>query len=165
MDDVCQYSKLYRLLRDDEDPKKEGITAEMPNAEVSVHDHVSFGSRQCSQFISTSATWDAIMTFADYKVSYPKRIARINIEKLEEIGGVSYIDLTDEDKRDKFLEDSRADKFARKFKEVLIIGTIPASCIDKIYLIPESESEIDSDSEAESDFEDEYFDGYDEFLY
>ena len=83
MDDFCQYHKLYRLLRSDEDPQSDGITTEEPDANVTVHDHVSFGSKNWSQYISTSASWDAIMTFANYKHSYPKRIAKINVDELE----------------------------------------------------------------------------------
>lgn len=154
MESFCQYHKLYRLLRSDEDPEEDGITAEEPDAEGTVHDHVSYGSKFCSQYISTSASWDAIMTFANYKLSYPKRIARINVDKLEDIGDLTFIDLTDEDNRDEFLHDARANNFARKFEEVLIIGEIPPSCIDNVYVIHEPESETDSDSDSGSDYDD-----------
>ena len=48
MDHFCQYHKLYRLLRSDEDPIFDKITAKKkkkPDAYVTVHDHVSFGSK------------------------------------------------------------------------------------------------------------------------
>ena len=151
MEDFCQYHKLYRLLRSDEDPKYDGITAEEPDANVTVHDHVSFGSKYCSQYISTSASWEAIMTFTNYKLSFPKRIAKINVDTLEEIGDVKFIDLTDEDNRIDLLDDARANNFARKFEEVLIIWEIPPCCIEKVYVFHEPESDTESDSDSDND--------------
>lgn len=131
-DDICFYANLYRLLREDEDPKRDGLMAQDPFAKASVHDHVSYGSTSRSQYISTSATWNAVATFAFHKKAFPKLIAKINVKKLQRIGGVSFVDLTKEENRTNYLLDSRASNFARKFEEVLIVGKIPPSCIDNI---------------------------------
>ena len=152
--EVCQYSYLYRLLRDQENPRDIGITAEAPDAKVSVHDHVRFGSNFCSQYISTSATWHAILIFASKKKSYPQRIAKINVAALED-EEVSFIDLTDEENREDLLEDERANNFARKFQEVLIEGAIPPECIDNIFIKtgPMEDFESEAESEADSDYD------------
>ena len=149
---VCPYNYLYRLLRPDEEPLEYGITAEDPDAEVSVHDHVSFGSSYCSQYISTSASWAAILEFASHKKYFPKRIAKINVCELEDTGDVEFIDLTDPENREDFLEDAKADNFSRKYEEVLVIGEIPPHCIDEVRWLHEPESDSESDSESDYDY-------------
>lgn len=101
MDKFCRHNELFRLLRDDENPQKDGLTAQLPKEDVSVQDFVIYGSELYTQFISTSATWDAIVTFSNYKTSYPKRIARINLENLKHTDDVCYIDLTEKKKQKK----------------------------------------------------------------
>ena len=134
MEAACHYPYLYRLLRDDENPQINGITAFMPNAIMSVHEHVSGGSYTSSQYISTCATWEAVVEFASRSTTFPRRVATINAQALTSTG-VGFIDLTTEEKRWMLLNDDRARNFARKFQEVLIVGEIPPSCIVQISTI------------------------------
>ena len=84
--------------------------------------------------------------------------------KLEDCGGVKFIDLTDERMRQNHLEDQRAKNLTRKYKEVFITGEIPASCIidmDTLFK-PESDSDSDnfysdSDESRDSDSDDEWW--------
>ena len=131
----CQHSRLYRLLRKDEQPKEEGIIARSPNANKSVQEHVNFGSNFTSQFISTSASMPAVRAFARRRFPIGKRIATINVDELTKLGDVYYIDLTDRDNRDKYRLEGRAEAVARKFTEVLILGDIPPTCIEDITVI------------------------------
>ena len=72
-----------------------------------------------------------------------------------------FLDLTEEDNRINFLDDARANNFARKFEEVLIIGEIPPSCIDKVYVFHEPGSDTESDFyDNSTDTESESDDGY-----
>ena len=131
----CQYSRLYRLLREDERPKEEGIIAEKPTANKSVHDHVNFGSRFCSQFISTSASMSSARAFANWRSPIGKRIATIKVDELTKLGDVYYVDLTIGVNRDDYLDDLCAERRAKKYNEVLILGDIPPSCIEDITVI------------------------------
>ena len=135
MEATCQYSYLYRLLRSDEYPQVNGIAAQWPGGTVSVHDHVSGGSYAPSQFVSTCATWEAVVMFAAHSTTYPKQVAVINELALSNTGVAGFIDLTKQYNRLNLLHDDRAMNFARKFQEVLITGQIPASCIVQIYTI------------------------------
>ncbi|XP_053395519.1 uncharacterized protein LOC128555839 [Mercenaria mercenaria] len=47
-------TKLYRLLRDNENPMEEGIKAKLPHEDKTPLQHIRHGSRQDSQWISTS---------------------------------------------------------------------------------------------------------------
>lgn len=129
METTCQYTYLYRLLRSDENPQENGITAKLPTANVSVHDHVSGGSYAPSQFISTSATWGAVLMFSAKSQTLHKRVATINAEALT---GTGFYDLTNEPNRNYWLKDDWAKNCARKFNEVLIVGGIPPSCIVRV---------------------------------
>ena len=131
----CQHSRLYRLLREDEQPKEEGIKAQSPNANKSVREHVNFGSNFTSQFISTSASMAAVRDFASCRFSKGKRIATINVDELTKLGDVYYIDLTDRANRDKYRLEGRAVTVARKYTEVLILGDIPPTCKEDITVI------------------------------
>ena len=131
----CQYSRLYRLLREDEMPKEEGIIAKRPDANKSVQEHVNCGSMFTSQFISSSASMPAVRAFARHRSPIGKRIATINVEELTKLGDVYYIDLTERDNRDKYGLEGRAVAVARKYTEVLILGDIPLTCIDDITVI------------------------------
>ena len=135
MEATCQYRFLYRLLRPDENPQVNGIKAECPGANVSVHEHVSTGSNRKSQYISSCASPEAVETFAERSSTFPKRVAKINVDELEDIGEARFIDLTEWDNRLDLLEDDKAMNFARKFEEILIVGEIPTSCIVQIYRI------------------------------
>lgn len=129
----CRYRCLYRLLRKDESPTENGIQARKPAATTTPEDHVSSGSSKASQFISTSASWQAITNFATHSITNPKRIAIINCVN---IPGVQYIDLTSKDMREKHLETEKSVNFAVKFAEVLIIGEIRPEFIVGVYTIP-----------------------------
>ena len=131
----CQESRLYRLLREDEQPKEEGIIAQSPNANKSVQEHVNFGSNFTSQFISTSASMSAVRAFASRRFSKGKRIATINVDELTKLGDVYYVDLTIPDNRYKYRLEGRAFTVARKYTEVLILGDIPPTCIEDITVI------------------------------
>ena len=131
----CQYSRLYRLLREDEKPKVEGIIALNPNANKSVQAHVNVGSNFTSQFISSSASMPAVRAFARLGFHIGKRIATINVDELTKLGDVYYVDLTIPDNRDKYRLEGRAVAVARKYTEVLILGDIPPTCIENITVI------------------------------
>ena len=131
----CQYSRLYRLLREDERPKEEGIIAEKPNANESVHFHVDHGSNHSTQFISTSTSMDSARAFARWRSPRGKRIATINVDELTKLGDVYYVDLTIADNRSEYLNNRRAEGRARKYGEVVILGDIPPICIEDITVI------------------------------
>ena len=78
--------------------------------------------------------------------------------KLEDCGGVKFTDQTDERIRHIHLEDQLANNLIRKYKEVLITGMIPASCIIDVNTLwkPDSDSDscnIYSDSDESRDSE------------
>lgn len=150
---TCQfrYSKLYRLLRNDES-REMGFRAKSPNATVSVNDHVRFGSKNNSQYISTSSSWGEVVAWSNNKKQYPKYIATIDVAKLEKHGGVKFIDLTDETVRNRLLNDTTSRNRARKYGEVLIIGEIPPSCITDVHC--DSFDSDDSNSSYGSGFDD-----------
>ena len=138
MASFIQYPQLFRVLRDDENPSYNGISAKNPYGNETVESHVSNGSqaRHRSQYISTSATREAAEEFAMRGFNYfpgSRRIAVINTVKLG--NAVKYIDLTLPPVLDQVipLSNERARNFARYFKEVIIEGYIPAACIDVVY--------------------------------
>lgn len=159
-----RHDKLYRLLRRNENAKDEGIRAQIPNANVTIHKHVSEGSSNGSQYISTSASWGSILAWARNKKAFPKHIATIDVAKLEDCGGVKFIDLTDERMRQLHLKDQRAKNLTRKYEEVLITGVIPASCIIDVNTLSEPDSDsdsynlyCDSDESRDSDSDDDWW--------
>ena len=124
------YNYLYRLLRPDEwNARSTGIRAKQPYQNVSIHQHVLHGSKGASQYISTSASWNAIEKFAGLTTSNPTKVAVINCQRLY---GVIYIDLTNPLARLRYLQNERAHNYAAKYKEVLIIGYISPHCIEAI---------------------------------
>ena len=143
-------------MKNGEDAREEGINAALPDAEVSVHDHVRVGSSHRSQFISTSASLSAIHAFAEHKRSFPKRIATIDVDALKKLDEVYFIDLSDVVNRERHLRDETATNCARKYQEVLVLGDIPSSCVKDIeVLFSDSESDFNSDSNSNSD--DDYY--------
>ena len=158
-----RYDKLYRLLRPNENPTQEGIKAQEPNSNFTIHKHVSEGSSFGTQYISTSASWDSMVAFAGNKKACRKRIATIDVVKLEDCGGATFIDLTDASMRVRHLNDQRAKNLTRKYDEVLIKGVVPASCIldvQELYM-PNSESDdSDWDSDDDSDDSDDDYGNY-----
>ena len=131
----CNYSRLYRLLRADEDPEKDGITPRRPDADESVNYHVLKGSSFPSQFISTSASRIMVRAFANHREPINKRIATINVDKLKTMDEVYFIDLTEPGNRNTYLSKGIACNRARKYDEVLILGDIPSSCVEKVEVI------------------------------
>lgn len=135
---TCQYQYLYRLLRPDEVPHlgTTGITAKAPMSPVNEYQHVREGSYTESKYISTSATWPAVVTFAGERTS--PAYAKINATQCK--GRVQFLDLTIEEIRKNFFIPPtghpeggiKANNFASKFDEVLIQGVIPPSCITLI---------------------------------
>ena len=124
------HKHLYRLLRADEgNAKCTGIRAKNPTGNVTIQQHVSYGSSGMSQYISTSASKKAIRKFAQLTTTTPAMVAVINCQHLE---GVVYIDLTKDVVRRKHLCSERAVSLATKFEEVLIIGYIPSYCIESV---------------------------------
>ena len=119
------YRYLYRLLRSDENPCSRGIKAKVPWANVSIEDHVRYGSRgKSSQYISTSASIEGARNLKNIcrKTSDPK-IAKIDCEGLSD---VEYFDLTTEANRNKYLSSNDARRYVIRFHEVLVKGYIPA---------------------------------------
>ncbi|XP_053395514.1 uncharacterized protein LOC128555835 [Mercenaria mercenaria] len=79
---------LYRLLREDENPLAEGIKAKLPLDESLPLSHVRNGSRKDSQWISTTASIEAVEKFV--RLRWKKRgrrsvcrVVKINRKKLE----------------------------------------------------------------------------------
>ena len=124
------YNYLFRLLRPDEwHARMQGIAAKNPYGNTSVQQHVAYGSRGISQYISTSASWQAVLDFARNTTANPTAVAVINCARLQ---NVMFIDLTNPLTRSLCLEPGRSWNFATKYKEVLIIGYIPPYCIERI---------------------------------
>ena len=105
------------------------------------------------------------MAFARNKKAFTKRIATIEVAKLEDYGGVKFIDLTNASMRQRHLEDQRAKNLTSKYNEVLITGVIPASCIidmNELYMpVSDSDdSDLDSNDDSDDDSDDDYGDCY-----
>ncbi|KAK3103267.1 hypothetical protein FSP39_017994 [Pinctada imbricata] len=154
---------LYRLLNETDDPDV-GITSKDPDADEEVEEHVGHGSAAGyeSQFISTTSNYDAVYDFAQLTYKTFIRVVKIDLEKLKMESEIEVIDLTDEDIRDEHIKFQRADRFAQKFDEVLLVGCIPPSCIKLIYagekkLMPMTEPDTDS-SCSESGSDDQSYD-------
>jgi hypothetical protein len=113
---------LYRLLRPDENPYY-GLSAKNPYANISVEDHVGYGSAGLeSQYISCCKSQSAMHRFSANTYTYPKRVVEIRISD------AYVIDLTDPETLDKCIPpwNARARNFATKFEEVLLVGFIPS---------------------------------------
>lgn len=129
-----KYTYLYRVLRPDEDPAK-GLKAASPNSTTSISDHVAYGSKRCTQFISTSADKGTARKFANLgmqrKRVSSKRIVTIDVEKLKTEPKIKrVVDLTNSIYRSVYCSgNSRAERFAETWCEVIIEGEIPAICI------------------------------------
>ncbi|XP_060579846.1 uncharacterized protein LOC132736672 [Ruditapes philippinarum] len=69
-------TKLYRLLRDDEEnPLENGVTAKLPLADETPLHHIRHGSRTQSQWISTSRSLDDVKKLIRYKILHEGRKA------------------------------------------------------------------------------------------
>ena len=138
------YIFLYRLLREDEwhyeticeihgairATLNGPIKAKNPDSDVSVLKHVDVGSYspRHSRYISTSASQQAIEMFARKSKTKVKMVVKISCHLLKD---VDYIDLTEKAIRDKHIpqDEERANNFAKKFHEVLLVGEIPERCV------------------------------------
>ena len=92
-------TKLYRLLRDDEnDPLKDGITAKLPLADKTPLEHIRYGSRTHaqSQWISTSRSLSDVEELIRYK---RRKEGRFKVCKVVEIDEQKLITHENEFKR------------------------------------------------------------------
>jgi hypothetical protein len=117
---------VYRVIRPDEDPSA-GLFPKNPDANVSVDEHVRFGSRPGfeSQYISTTKNIDVAQGWA---ARSGNRIVSIDLGQVD--GDI--IDLSTYQDRDYYLLDSKGRGYAMKSEEVLINGSVPASAIDLV---------------------------------
>lgn len=135
MDLNIRHTFLYRVLRPDENPA-EGLKPKSSYSLTSLAEHVAFGSRISSKYISTSSDKQTALRFARMGMQRRggrKRIVTLDVEKLKNVPGIEIIDLTNP----LYLlihcgSNSRAIRYANDWKEVLLVGTIPTECIIEI---------------------------------
>jgi hypothetical protein len=127
---------LYRLLRPEESCK-DGLRAKNPHSNTSVFVHVTRGSYgPQSKYISTCGSWEAVNSLRS-KSRSPGQIVKIHEDKLP--SSVNIIDLRCQENRDDYIDDdddddddevSKFNNFANKFEEVLLVGHVPARCLE-----------------------------------
>lgn len=125
---------VYRLLRQGE--VYNPLSAKKPVAQETVFDHVLKGSNAGfqSQFISTCADLSTVRKFAS-KSAAPGIIVKINISNLDQN---RIIDLQQQNVRNLYTNGETDDNinkfnnFAKCFKEVLLIGSIPKDSIEVV---------------------------------
>ncbi|WAQ96918.1 hypothetical protein MAR_029608 [Mya arenaria] len=115
--------RLYRLLRDDENPSKNGISAKAPNAGKDLESHVAKGSWNWrSQYISCTSSLEMAVNFASKRYKNGRyRIAFLDRDRIESDESIELIDMSDGGD----FENDSARNFARYFKEVVVVGKIP----------------------------------------
>lgn len=126
---------LYRLLRGNENFQF-GLSANDPNSNVAVFNHVAYGSNgPDSKYISTCGSLEAVRRFASNSWN-GGMIVSLNTDLAP---GVEVIDLRDLLVRNNYIPQnasaealSRFNNFATAFEEVLLVGNIPANCIQLI---------------------------------
>jgi len=119
-------SKLYRVLRDDENPETDGLTAKNPQATMSLEEHVERGSwGSGSQFISCSNNEQSAINFAR---NAPFRIAELDRKKIEKDPKIIVYDVSD----GTHFEGEKTNNFARKFGEVCLEGHVPAEYVRSV---------------------------------
>ncbi|WP_430931177.1 DUF6531 domain-containing protein [Saccharicrinis sp. 156] len=125
--DIFGLEIIYRLLRSDEDPSK-GLSAKKPNRGMTVHGHVSSGSRnKGSQFISTSKDPTYL---ADKWHSPGQKMVAIDTDKLGP--NVQIIDISTKEKAIASGVGSGSANIPAKSKEVLLVGEIPADAMEEV---------------------------------
>lgn len=136
-----KFPKLYRLLREGE-KKENGLRAKSPESDRSVANHVASGSNGgCSKYISTCSTLSAAYNWRGLKTKRRryrngiKTIVEIDVGKLP--SNVDIIDLTSEELRKPHEvcnenTNNTFHKFAQAHGEVLLVGHIPADCLQYI---------------------------------
>ncbi|XP_053395516.1 uncharacterized protein LOC128545836 [Mercenaria mercenaria] len=77
-------TKLYRLLRDDENPLDEGIKAKLPNEDKTPLQHIRHGSRHNSQWISTSRNLSDVDELIRFKRRKEGRSRRCRVVEIDE---------------------------------------------------------------------------------
>ena len=126
---------LYRLLRPEESCE-DGLRAKNPHSNTSVFVHVTRGSYgPQSKYISTCGSWEAVNSLRR-KSRNPGEIVKIHEDRLP--SNVKIIDLRLQEKRDDYIDDDDDDEesirkfnnFANKFEEVLLVGRVPARCLE-----------------------------------
>ncbi len=125
--DIWGLEILYRLLRSDEN-WTEGLTAKKPERGMTVHGHVSSGSRnKGSQFISTSK--DPVY-LADRWHQPGQIMVAIDTDKLGK--DVQIIDISTKEKAIAAGVGSGSASFPAKSKEVLLVGYVPPSAMEEV---------------------------------
>ena len=127
---------LYRLLRPDE-CCGDGLRAKNPNSTTSIFDHVIRESHgPPSKYISTCGSWGAMNSFRSRSFN-PGLIVKIQIDKLP--SGVAIIDLRTQENRYQYIDNDvdndsicKFSNFATYFEEVLLIGNVPAWCLEVV---------------------------------
>lgn len=125
---------VYRVIRADEDPTL-GLTAKRPDRGMTVHGHISTGSRnRGSQYISTRRDLEGALARAEADGGL--RVVRIDLDAIQAPGTVGpsrIIDLSTPEAAVLHLNPaSPAFRFAIDSREVLVVGHIPASAIQVV---------------------------------
>lgn len=134
--------KVYRVLREDENPDK-GIFAKAPDREhITIAGHVNNGSKKTfkgSKYISTTKSFEVALENATKDImnagkAQDLRIIQIDLNKVPN----TYYDLTDPDIQDKYLVNSKGEpwekvrRYANKSQELLIEYSIPPEAIKQL---------------------------------
>ncbi|CAC5417382.1 SR140 [Mytilus coruscus] len=162
-EEAVKFPKLYRLLHGNEDITK-GLSAKSPDAGKDVATHVATGSKRgySSQYISTCSSLYKAESFRSLKLNSGYRwgmkdIAEIDFGSLPDnveifdlrLRALRYIyEIGDREIDEKF------HKFAESHQEVLLVGTVPASCLKLIEftgVVPESDTSFSDSDELLSD--------------
>jgi len=114
--------ELYRTIRADENP--EGIVAKNTSVDYNVNFHVSCGSFNTTQYVSTTSNKEVTFDWA-CKGNPPNRICTINRASLE--GNCEVFDLTTDEGREKHLQGPALD-LAKDSEEVVLLCQKPFAC-------------------------------------
>ncbi|CAG2248222.1 unnamed protein product [Mytilus edulis] len=168
-----KFPKLYRLLHESEDTCiSNGLFAKSPGAGKDVATHVTTGSQRdhSSQYISTCSSLCNAELFRSLKLNSGykwcmKHIVEIDVGSLPD--DVEIIDLRTRILRRKYEVtdkeiNERFHKFADDHKEVLLVGTVPASCLklkEFTGIVPDSDTSCSDQDDILSDNLE--FNGYD----
>jgi len=119
-------SYLFRVLRDDENPKMFGLTAKNPFANESLEYYVANGSWDMkSQYMSCSNNLQSALEFGNKKFQQPPfRIATLDRNKIKNDTSITVYDVSDGGYGYGFTNDE-AINFARHFCEVILQGHVP----------------------------------------
>ncbi|XP_045157411.2 uncharacterized protein LOC123523800 [Mercenaria mercenaria] len=77
-------TRLYRLLRDDENPMEDGIIAKRPLADETPLKHIRNGSQRNSQWISTSRYLSDVDNFIKLKRKKEGMLTRCRVVEIDE---------------------------------------------------------------------------------